>query len=328
MKFATTILLRLILLVAWCRPVGALEASQPLQLGDHELSLRHGDRDRSYIVHVPPGADKLKRLPLVLNFHGGGGRAKTQKDYSRMDGLADKEGFLVVYPNGTGGLAGRLLTWNAGTCCGYALDNKVDDVGFVLALLRHLEGFVPIDRDRIYATGLSNGAMMAYRLAVEASEQIAAIAPVAGGMVVERTTASRPVPVMHFHSVDDRRALYRGGLGPPFPMTNRRVPHPDIERVIAQWASHNGCPSEPTISAELKGREGSPKSNHRAIKYVHGPCREGTEVALWKMSGAGHVWPGGLPDYLPRLLGPSTDIVDANVEMWKFFSRFKLKGHE
>lgn len=300
----------------------------PLAPGDHQLSLTHGGRNRTFIVHMPPRRAPEGRLAVVLNFHGGGGKAEAQKSYSRMDAVADREGFLAVYPDGTGRLPDRLLTWNAGTCCGYALAQRVDDVGFVLALLRRLDGLTPIDRGRIYATGLSNGAMMAYRLAVEAPDVIAAIAPVAGGMVVEGDLPPRAVPVMHIHTVDDPRAPYRGGLGPPFPLTTVRVDHPDIDRVIRRWAGHDGCPAEPTVAEQHRGREGSPEAGHTATKYVYAPCREGAEVVLWKLTGAGHVWPGGQPDYFPRLLGPGTQIIDANAEMWRFFSRFSLAGRE
>ncbi len=296
----------------------------PLAPGDHRLSVRHGGRDRTVIVHVPSRHGPEGGLAVVLNFHGGGGNAAGQASYSRMDAAADREGFLAVYPNGTGRLADRLLTWNAGTCCGYARDQHVDDVGFVRALLRHLESVVPIDRGRVYATGLSNGAMMAYRLAVEAPDVIAAVAPVAGGMVAESDLPPRAVPVMHIHSVDDPRALYRGGLGPPFPMTTTRVEHPNIDRVVGRWAAHDGCPAEPMTAARLRGRDGSPEAGQTATKYVYAPCRDGAEVVLWKLTGAGHVWPGGQPDHLPRLLGPGTQLIDANAEMWRFFTRFSL----
>ena len=137
--------------------------------GDHRIALQHGGRQRSYIVHVPPVAREGRPLPVVLNFHGGGGNAESQQNIPRLDALADAEGFLAVYPDGTGRMPDRLLTWNAGTCCAYSVMNSVDDVGFTLALLADLEARQPVDRRRVYATGLSNGAMMAWRLAVEAS---------------------------------------------------------------------------------------------------------------------------------------------------------------
>ena len=300
----------------------------PLPPGDHRLSVMHGGRERTFIVHVPPQGGRGTRLAVVLNFHGGGGKAEGQKSYSRMDAVADGEGFLAVYPDGTGRLSDRLLTWNAGTCCGYARDQHVDDVGFIRALLQRLDGLISIDRGRVYATGLSNGAMLAYRLAVEAPDAIAAIAPVAGGMVVEGDLPPRTVPLMHIHSVNDPRALYQGGVGPPFPMTTARVEHPNIDRVIGLWARHDGCPAEPVVAVRLRGREGSPEAGHTATKYIYAPCRDGAEVVLWKLTGAGHVWPGGQRDYLPHLLGSGTQIIDANVEMWRFFSRFSVGGRE
>lgn len=292
--------------------------------GDHRLTLEHGGRQRSYIVHVPPVAREGRPLSVVLNFHGDGSSAQYQQKYSRMDALADAEGFIAVYPDGAGRMPDRLLTWNAGTCCAYSVMNKVDDVGFTLALLADLEARQPVDRRRVYATGLSNGAMMAWRLAVEASEHIAAIAPVAGAKVLQRGAPTRPVPVMHFHSVDDPRALYAGGLGPPFPMTTSRVFHSAVEPTIRDWAATIGCPAQARVTAELKGQPGSKETGKTATRYLWAPCREGAEVVLWKCTGTGHVWPGGLQDELPRLLGPSTALVDANLEMWRFFQRFTL----
>jgi len=300
--------------------------SAALDPGDHRVSLQHGGRPRSYIVHVPPAAREAHALPVVVNFHGGGGNAESQQKYSRMDVLADVEGFLAVYPDGTGRMPDRLLTWNAGTCCAYSVVNKVDDVGFTLALLADLEARQPVDRRRVYATGLSNGGMMAWRLAVEASGQIAAIAPVAGAKVLQAGPSKRPVSVMHFHSVDDPRALYAGGLGPPFPMTSSQVFHSAVEPTIREWAAAIGCPADARAAATLSGQAGTKEAVQTATRYVWAPCREGTEVVLWKFTGAGHVWPGGLQGYLTRLLGPSTALVDANLEMWRFFQRFALES--
>ena len=297
-----------------------------LSPGNHKLSLHVGDRTRRYIVHVPPrespGVGRL--LPLVLSFHGGGGTAKGMQDYARTDALADREGFLVVYPDGTGRWGRRLLTWNAGSCCGYAFTHHVDDVAFVRALLDDLARRTPLDTRRVYATGLSNGAMMAYRLAAEAGDRIAAIAPVAGGMVVDSIRSPRPVPILHMHSVDDPRALYGGGLGPPFPFTNSRVMHPKMDSVIARWAAFDGCAAPPRVGETLHGRTGSPSAAHTATPYRYAPCSGGSEIVLWKLTGAGHVWPGAGVQSWQKYVGPATDVIDANVEMWRFFQRFAL----
>lgn len=303
--------------------VAGAAGAATLAPGDHEFTLVHGQMHRSYLVHVPPQAGSGKALPAVLNFHGGGAHAQIQKLYSRMDATADREGFITVYPNGSGGIGGRLLTWNAGACCGWAAANQADDVGFALAVLEDLARRVALDAERIYATGLSNGSMMAYRLAAEAPHRIAAVAGVAGAMSLTRFDPALPVPVMHIHSVDDQRALYDGGLGPTFLFTDARVLHPPVEEMLAKWVAHNGCPVKPQVAGSLRGRSDAADAGHTATRFRYFPCREGTEVVLWKLTGAGHVWPGGVQDYLVWLLGAGTTVIDANTEMWKFFSRFR-----
>lgn len=287
-----------------------------------EFLITLNGRERSALVYLPSARSKDSRLPLILNFHGGGGHAAHQREFSRMDELADGENFIAVYPNGTGRLSGRLLTWNAGSCCGYAAKNDIDDVSFVRALVARLVQELPIDRRRIYATGMSNGGMMSHRLAAEAGDLIAAAAPVAGGLMVPKITSKRAVPILHIHSVDDPRALYFGGLGPPFPLTNSRVMHPSIVEVMAQWAQHNGCSS----GASRLDHRNSDNQGHTAILYDYAGCRGGSKVLHWKLKGAGHVWPGGKParSFFKELLGAPSDIIDVNRVMWQFFSRFTL----
>jgi polyhydroxybutyrate depolymerase len=290
----------------------------PFASGDHDRTLVVGDRTRHYILHVPPQAHAGRALPLVISFHGGGGHAESQQRYSRLDRVADREGFVTVYPEGSGGVGRRLLTWNAGSCCGPAMREQVDDVGFVRALIDEIARLLPIDRARVYATGLSNGAMMAYRLAAEAPDLIAAIAPVAGAGDVHPRSGARAVPVMHIHSKDDPRALYAGGLGPPFPLTRHRVMHVPVESVVQRWVDHDGCAKTPRTDAARHAQ------GHSATRLTWSACPDGGEVVLWRLTGAGHVWPGGQRDFLVRLLGPGTSVIDANQEIWGFFRRFSL----
>lgn len=313
-----------IFLLALLLPIGAapaLAGSPILAPGDHAVTLQQGDRERSAIVHLPRRAAGRQGLPVVLNFHGGGGHGANQQEYSLLDSVAESENFITVYPNGTGRLSGRLLTWNAGTCCAYSVINKIDDVGFVRALIDKIAEEFPIDRRRIYATGMSNGGMMAHRLAAEASDIVAAVVPVAGGMVLPMFKSARAVPVMHIHSVDDPRALYSGGLGPPFPLTKSQVFHPNIDEMIKRWAEHNNCAEQPVVADRRVDRT---TRGHSATKYIYPNCRDGAAVVLWKLTGAGHVWPGGKQKVMERVLGPSTDIIDANREMWEFFKRYAL----
>ena len=321
-RFVSRLLLTLVVALL-AGTAGANAAT--LAPGDHEFTLNHGQLRRSYIARVPPQVKIGKPLPAVLNFHGGGAHARAQKQYSRMDETADREGFIAVYPNGSGGIGGRLLTWNAGACCGWAAANRVDDVGFAIALIDDLAGRVPLDREQIYATGLSNGSMMAYRLAAEAAHRIAAVAGVAGAMTLPRFAPASAMPVMHIHSVDDQRALYDGGLGPAFPFTDTRVLHEPVDVALEKWIAHNGCRARPVVVGPVSGRPDAADAAHTATRYSYVPCRDGTKVVLWKLTGAGHVWPGGVQDYLPRLLGAGTTVIDANNEMWRFFSRFRRR---
>jgi len=204
---------RLALLLA-CLGVLSPARAGGLAPGDYRFELEAGGRDRSYLVHVPPPAAS-GALPVVLSLHGGGGNARQHRRSTGMDAAADRDGYIAVYPNGSGRLGDLFLTWNAGICCGYAQAQDVDDVGFISALLDDLGRRAAIDPRRIYAAGHSNGGMMAHRLGDELSGRIAAIASVAGARV-PTSRGGRAVPVLQIHSEDDPRALYHGGLGPPF----------------------------------------------------------------------------------------------------------------
>jgi polyhydroxybutyrate depolymerase len=288
---------------------------------DEEISLAHGGRRRSYLLHVPARGSERDR-PLVLAFHGGGGNASGFRGYAGLDALADREGLIVAYPNGTGPIRSLLLTFNAGNnCCGSALRQRVDDVGFAIAVIEDVAKRARIDRRRVYATGHSNGAIMAYRLAAERAEVVAAIAPVAGAMSLDRFAPARPVPVMHIHSVDDPRALFAGGVGPPFPGTDNRVTHAAVETAVGQWVGHNGCRAAAVTAETRRGKPGAPDASHTATRLNFAPCSSGADVVLWKLTGAGHGWPGGPSPVPERLSGPRTTIVNAAEEIWAFVSK-------
>ena len=153
-------------------------------------------------------------MPVVIVFHGGGGSADSVRRQSRMSAKGAAEGFIVVYPQGSGGIAGKLKTWNAGTCCGQAMQHGIDEIAFVAALLDDLQATVAVDRARVYATGISNGGMMAYEVACALADRIAAIAVVAGEMTaLERCRPSRPMPVLVIHGSADRNLPVDGGIG-------------------------------------------------------------------------------------------------------------------
>jgi polyhydroxybutyrate depolymerase len=257
----------------------------------------------------------------MLAFHGGGGEAAGFQAYAGLDAVADREGFIVVYPYGTGVLPRRLLTWNAGECCGFAMSRNIDDVGFVIAVLDDLATRTSIDPERVYATGHSNGAMMSYRLAAERADRIAAIAPVAGAYDMERFAPSRPVAVLHIHSVDDPRALYEGGLGPPFPGTEVRSSHQPVMEGINRWVRFNGCSAEPDVSESRRGGAGTPYAGQIATLLSWSGCAAGARVAHWKLTGVGHGWPGNTDIGLREaIIGPATTLLNAAEEVWRFAS--------
>ena len=184
-------------------------APQPLGPGDHSRTLQVGGRERSYIVHVPPKYDPKKPTPVVLAFHGAMTNAPIMALSSGLSTKADEAGFIVVFPNGTG-KGNPLLVWNSGGFNKQYAERLPDDVAFVRAILDELPKLVNVDPKRVYATGISNGGMMCYRLAAELSQRIAAIAPVAGTISVEKSRPQRPVPVMHFHGTEDRLVPFNG----------------------------------------------------------------------------------------------------------------------
>jgi polyhydroxybutyrate depolymerase len=269
--------------------------------------------ERSYLVHLPVPIPDGRR-PVVLAFHGGLNSATSMVNLSGLNDKADREGFIAVYPNGSGRLS-RALTWNAGSCCGFAEQQHVDDVKFVRAVLDDLARLYPIDSRRIYATGISNGGQMAYRLAAELPERIAAIAPVAGSLEVEARPLNRKVSVMHFHGTDDQYIPFDGGHG------RRSMPglsFNSVESAMRAWTTIDGCSASPLVETLPDAVDDSTTVSRRTYRN----CRAGTEVVLYIINGGGHAWPGH--PVAQRLLGRSTRDISATDVMWEFFRRHQL----
>lgn len=293
-----------------------LFAAEPgrLKPGDFSRTVQVDGNERAYLVHVPPQYDPDKPMPMVLAFHGGGANASTMVVFSGLNEKADQAGFIVAYPEGSGRLE-KMLTFNAGNCCGQAAARTIDDVAFIRHLLDDLEGIANVDRRRVFATGMSNGAMMAYRLAAELSDRIAAIAPVGGPMGTKECHPGRAVSVMHFHGDADEFAPFNGGRG-------RGISGTDffsVDHSIDAWTTANGCRKTPT-TMRLPDREddGTTVTQRR---YDGG--RDGAEVVLVVVEGGGHTWPGREPRL--RFLGVSTRDISANDMMWEFFERHPMK---
>lgn len=255
---------------------GSADAYEP---GTTASQIPFGTGSRTFRIHVPPGYDPNAPLPVLLMFHGGGGSGRQFEETSaEMDPIADREGFIAVYPDGTG----TLRTWNGEGCCGAAVTQNTDDVGFVRALLDHLEASLCVDRNRVFASGMSNGAIMSHRLACELADRLAAIAPVAGTDLTSTCSPARPVAVMQTHGTADGHVPWEGGegCGPTVGVDFTSVPE-----TLERWRTRNGCST--TKSVSLTQGDGHCET--------YEGCTAGADVTLCAVQDGGHNWPGGQP---------------------------------
>lgn len=288
-----------------------IPGADQLDGGDHRRELTVDGRERSYLVHVPKSDAPALGWPVILIFHGGGTNADVMVRFCGMNDKADKAGFIAVYPNGTG-RSQRVLTYNSGNCCGLAQRDNVDDVKFTRQLLDDLESVLKVDKKRVYATGMSNGAIMSYLVASKMADRIAAIAPVAGPMGTATCSPSQPVPVCHFHGTHDEFAPYNGGTG------KRSLTKTDfysVDHSIQAWVKANGCNKTPQVT-KLRTTVDDGTS---VTKTVYSSGKQRSEVVLYTITGMGHTWPGR--DSRRRFLGATTKNLSANDIMWDFFQR-------
>lgn len=289
--------------------------------GTHALSIAVGSLQRRYVVHVPPGHDRDRPWPVVIMFHGGGGTARGAMWETGLAEKADREGFLAVFPEGTspdpsrpGRFVGNPQTWNDGSTRGIgAAERKVADVEFVAALIADLKARFRADARRIYATGFSNGASMAFRIARELSRAIAAVAPIAGADWLDGKRPERAVPLLYITGAADPLNPVDGGeirLG-----AKSYGIKPPVRDTIAKWVELNGCRQQPRV---VQGSDG-------AKRVAWDGCgRAGEAVVLYTIDGHGHYWPGGkgvLPEWIA---GKYTATIEATDIVWDFFKARSL----
>lgn len=269
--------------------------------GTFRFHFSHGGVSREFLVHVPESAIG-KSAPMLLALHGGGGDMDYQAGNYGLIEKSEQAGFIAVFPNGHSRFAsGILATWNAGTCCGRAVEQKVDDVGFLKAVIERVATQVSIDQSRVYATGMSNGGLMSYRLACEAPDLIRAIAPVAGTDNTITCKPSRPVPVIHFHARDDSHVLFNGGHGPDAVVDTNFT---SVPATIAKWVEQNNAALHAKTVLSVSG----------AKCELHGGA---APVELCVTEGGGHSWPGS---EARRANKNPSQAIRANDLMWDFFS--------
>jgi polyhydroxybutyrate depolymerase len=286
-----------------------------LSAGGHTRKLVVDGHERSYLVHVPRHYDARNPSPVVLAFHGFGSNAMQMEKFCGLNDTADEGGFIVVYPNGSGQTK-RTLAWNAGDCCGDPQQENIDDVSFVRQLLDDLAQVATVDAHRVFATGMSNGAMLSYFLASELSDRIAAIAPVAGPMGTCECRPQRPVPVMHFHGLEDKFAPFKGGRGE---RSVTKIEFRSVEHSVGRWIKANRCQSDPVVvELPVVVADGT-----KVTRKTWGGGTNRSEVVLFEIAGAGHTWPGGKPPLF--CLEKSTMNISANDAIWEFFQRHPFK---
>ena len=269
-------------------------------------SLWYDGVERGYIARFFADRNSHVRVPLVLVLHGGGGNASIAE---RMTGFTEKsrtEGFVVVYPEGSGRFKNKLLTWNAGHCCGYAMDNRVDDVGFIDALIDELIETYPIDPARIYVTGMSNGAMMSHSLALALPGRFAAIAPVVGTLFGDEIDPGSPVSALMINGLRDESVPFEGGPpGGRFSHAWDGTPAKPAMLQAVFWAAVDDCSVAPARHE---------RSTFTQWQYS---CPAGRAVELYMVHDNGHAWPGGQKGN--RGGDEPSSSFDATDVIWRFF---------
>jgi polyhydroxybutyrate depolymerase len=285
-----------------------------------------GQGTRRYSIYSPSLDGVSGARAAILSLHGGGGSAMIQASTSQLNDLADQQQIFIVYLEGTG----LIRTFNAGSCCGTAQTQDIDDVSYVTAVLSDALDDFPIDAQRVYATGFSNGGMMSHRLACALSDRIAAIAPVGGASgqfdrALNQYYACNParrIPVLHIHATNDRNYPYEGGPGEGLSDTDF---YP-IDATIADWIARNNVTAEATVenlTATTTCLRYATPANTALSSAPVVLCRNDPpdvyDAVNGIVFGGGHSWPGGVRSPAASSDVPIADF-DANDYMWQFFS--------
>jgi polyhydroxybutyrate depolymerase len=286
---------------------GASEAASsqsstvPFDTGTTHGSLAYGGLTRTYRLYVPPQAKSAKSgsLPLVVALHGGLGSGDQFAETSRFEDLARQEGFVVVFPDGVD------RTWNGGRCCGRAVATGVDDSGFLADLIATLSKSLPIDPSRVFMTGHSNGAIMAFRFGCEHAGLVAAVAPVAGSLEIASCRPSRGVSLLAIHGDADQNHPIGGGNGS---RSISGVPFTSMDDSLRAWTGAMTC--SPNATRATSGPLTTTDWTH---------CRDGVTTRYIIVAGADHPWPGSADRRASALQGEPSQALDATAAVWAFF---------
>ncbi|MDZ4773855.1 MAG: PHB depolymerase family esterase [Planctomycetota bacterium] len=293
------------------------------------ISLTIDGTERRALVHVPSGADATATLPLVLMLHGAGGTAEMALVETAFVARSDAHQFIVAFPEATRPDAGKPAafgsndpTWNDGSGRFHSGQRNVADVEFIARLLDEIESRYSVDRSRIFVAGFSNGASMAFRIGIELSDRIAAVAPVAGALWIREPKCARPVSLLYITGTADSLNPMEGGVPNParsfrFERVSDTAKPPVIEH-ITKWSNMLGCMSAPvTLTNTPAG----------VTTTVYEGCRGESRVVFTTIAGHGHTWPGGTNALPSFIVGDDTSPVSATDEIWKFFAAHARDTH-
>jgi polyhydroxybutyrate depolymerase len=309
-KMVVKNLLGIILLLAQMQTAWA-------QSRDIDASINVDNRNRLYLLHLPPNFDKKDRFPVILAFHGGGGDyQKTVRHYG-LNNLADANGFIVVYPNAIN------KAWNMPWVSSRVrkMDTSVDDVHFISSLLDKLISDYKVDSSRVFCTGISRGGIFSLFLAWKLSNHISAIAPVCASIphsISDNYSFSHPTPVLLINGTEDPLINYNGGPG-KMNTRNAALQTADMlatEELVSKIVKLDNCTASPIITAmpNLDTKDGCTATEY---DYKNGRAL----VTFIKVSNGGHTWPGGF-QYLPKvLIGKMCNDFSASEKIMEFFKK-------
>jgi len=280
-------------------------------------SIQHDGLQRKYIIHIPSSYDGTEAVPVIFVLHGGSGTVESVQNFTQMNPVSDREGFIVVYPQGYGqsGMGG--FTWADGR--GTSADRLgVDDVGFINSLIEEVKSEYTINRNKIYLTGFSNGAFMTQKIACEMNAQIAAIASLGSTMdvnLIETCSPGRPLPVLIINGTADPFVPYEGG-----PMDG------DVPDIISTnalndfWTDNNNCSTE-VPPVDLPDSDQTDNSTATVFEFTN--CSSDAIVKHFRINNGGHTWPGVENTNYERIAGETNEDIDASTEIWNFFDGFE-----
>jgi len=302
-------------------PLDGFTQNKHVDPGSHTLAIIVDGLERTYIVHVPATYRPKTPSPLVIMLHGGGGTARAAMWETGWAEKADKEGFLVVFPNAMARDPSRQSSfssnpqlWNDGSDRFYSGQKAQDDVGFISALIDDLAAKFALDRRRVFLTGFSNGASMCFSIGARLSDRIAAIAPVAGALWFDPPELRHPVSLCYITGTVDPLNLIEGGepkLATGASDSVRSKSKPPVRESIQKWAKALGCEMTPKSVSDFNG----------VRTETYASCSNRAEVVYITVEGLGHTWAGGRSILPQSMVGPVSDRINATDVIWDFFNR-------